>query len=306
MQQATDAQTYRTLYGDFVDSNPLWNALSADGGPCYAWEPSSYIARPPFFDGFTRTPTGIRDIRAARALAIFGDSVTTDHISPAGPIEPDSPAGQYLLAQGVPEHDFNSYGARRGNHEVMVRGTFANVRIRNLMFPQNNDGARVEGGMTRLQPGGQTSSIYAAAMHYLAAGTPTLVFAGAEYGTGSSRDWAAKGSRLLGVRAVVARSFERIHRANLAGMGVLPLQFQGQDSVASLGILGDEVFDIPGLQGALRPRQDLVMNITRRDGSRQAVTLTLRADTPVEVDYLHHDGILPYVLRGLLRDAPPG
>jgi aconitate hydratase len=201
--------------------------------------------------------------------------------------------------------DFNSYGSRRGNHEVMVRGTFGNVRIRNLMLPLNASGSPVEGGVTRFQPDGKPLSIYAAAMQYQARGTPTLVFAGADYGTGSSRDWAAKGTRLLGVRAVVAKSFERIHRANLVGMGVLPLQFQGADNVTSLGIVGDEEFDILGLQGVLLPTQDVLLSIGRSDGSSQSVRLTLRVDTPVEVDYLHHGGILPYVLRGLLQDAAP-
>ena len=241
------------------------------------------------------------NIRAARALAIFGDSVTTDHISPAGSIASGSPAGEYLLAAGVGVADFNSYGSRRGNHEVMVRGTFANVRIRNLMLPANADGSRIEGGVTRFQPNAETMSIYAAAIKYQAAGTPTLVFAGAEYGTGSSRDWAAKGPRLLGVRAVVARSFERIHRSNLVGMGVLPLQFKGDDSVESLGIVGDEEFDILDLEGKLQPRQDVVLAIRRRDGRQLDVTLELRVDTPIEADYLRHGGILPYVLRRLMQ-----
>jgi aconitate hydratase len=303
MANAADPDTYRALYRDFARGNPLWNDIPADTGQVYPWAPSTYIAEPPFFDGFAIEPPGVADIRAARALAIFGDSVTTDHISPAGSIKPGSPAGEYLLAQGVAPADFNSYGSRRGNHEVMLRGTFANVRIRNLMLPPNADGSRVEGGVTRFQPAGELMSIHAAAMQYQAGGTPTLVFAGAEYGTGSSRDWAAKGPRLLGVRAVAAKSFERIHRSNLVGMGVLPLQFKGDDSVESLGIVGDEEFDILGLEGELRPRQDVVLKIRRPDGGRQEVTLELRVDTPVEVDYLRHGGILPYVLRGLLADT---
>ncbi len=298
--QATDPQTYRALYRDFAHGNPLWNDIPADTGQVYAWAPSTYIAEPPFFDGFELAPPGVTEIRAARALAIFGDSVTTDHISPAGVIKPASPAGEYLLARGVGAADFNSYGSRRGNHEVMLRGTFANVRTRNLILPPNADGSRVEGGMTLRQPGGEPMSIYAAAMRYRADGTPTLVFAGEEYGTGSSRDWAAKGPRLLGVRAVVAKSFERIHRSNLVGMGLLPLQFRAGDSVGSLGISGDETFDLLGLAGELKPRQDIVLTIVRRDGSRREAALQLRADTPVEVDYLRHGGILPYVLRGLL------
>ena len=300
MSHATDPATYRELYRDFVHGNPLWNEIPVDRGQVYAWTASSYITEPPFFDGFVPEAPGVKDIRAARALAIFGDSVTTDHISPAGSIKPGSPAGQYLLSQGVSVADFNSYGSRRGNHEVMMRGTFANVRIRNLMIPANADGSRVEGGVTSLQPGNEFVSIHAAAMTYQSAGTPTLIFAGEEYGTGSSRDWAAKGARLLGVRAVVARSFERIHRSNLVGMGVLPLQFKGDDSVDSLGIVGDEEFDIPALEGELRPLQDVVLSITRRNGERRDVALQLRVDTPVEVGYLYHGGILPYVLRQLL------
>ncbi|MBI3094710.1 MAG: aconitate hydratase [Rhodocyclales bacterium] len=303
MRDATDPARYRQLYADFARGNPLWNAIPVDAGQVYPWQPSSYIAEPPFFDGFALTPARVAAIRGARALAIFGDSVTTDHISPAGSIKPDSPAGAYLLAQGVAVGDFNSYGARRGNHEVMMRGTFANLRIRNLMLAANADGSRVEGGLTRFQPDGELMTIHAAAMKYQAAGTPTLVFAGAEYGTGSSRDWAAKGPRLLGVRAVVAQSFERIHRSNLVGMGVLPLQFREGDSVATLGIVGDEEFDLIGIDGELRPRQEVVLAIRRPGGGRQKLMLQLRVDTPVEVDYLRHGGILPYVLRGLLTGA---
>ncbi|MCM2308865.1 MAG: aconitate hydratase [Sulfuritalea sp.] len=303
MHHATDPATYRALYADFARGNPLWNEIPVDAGQVYAWQPSSYIAEPPFFKDFALTPGRVTAIRGARALAIFGDSVTTDHISPAGSIKPDSPAGKYLLAQGVAVGDFNSYGSRRGSHEVMMRGTFANVRIRNLMLAANADGSRVEGGLTRFQPGGELMAIYAAAMKYQVAGTPTLVFAGTEYGTGSSRDWAAKGPRLLGVRAVVAQSFERIHRSNLVGMGVLPLQFSAGDSVATLGIVGDEEFDLIGIDGELRPRQEVVLAIRRPGGGRQKLMLQLRVDTPVEVDYLRHGGILPYVLRGLLAGA---
>ncbi|MFT3964175.1 aconitate hydratase AcnA [Propionivibrio sp.] len=302
--QATSPETYRELYGDFVNRNPLWKEIPSDTGQVYAWTPSTYIAEPPFFDGFSLQPGGLADIRAARALAIFGDSVTTDHISPAGSIKAASPAGEYLIAHGVAVADFNSYGARRGNHEVMVRGTFANVRIRNLMLPPNADGSRTEGGLTLLQPAGERLPIYDAAMKYMAAGTPSVVFAGEEYGSGSSRDWAAKGPLLLGVRAVVAKSFERIHRSNLVGMGILPLQFKNGEGADTLGIAGDEEFDILGLDGELRPRQDLTLTIRRRDGGKQEVVVQLRADTPVEIDYLRHGGILPYVLRGLLADAP--
>jgi aconitate hydratase len=303
MADATNPETYRLLYKDVARGNPLWNDIPADTGQVYAWAPSTYIAEPPFFDDFALEPGGLTDIRAARALAIFGDSVTTDHISPAGPIEAGSPAGEYLLAQGVAVADFNSYGSRRGNHEVMTRGAFANVRIRNLLLPPSADGSRIEGGLTCLQPAGALMSIYSAATIYQAGGTPTLVFAGEEYGTGSSRDWAAKGPRLLGVRAVVARSFERIHRSNLVGMGVLPLQFKGDDSVESLGIVGDEEFDICDLEGELLPRQDVVLAIRRHGGGRQEVRLQLRVETPVEVDYLRHGGILPYVLRELLAET---
>jgi aconitate hydratase len=300
MNDATSPETYRKLYGDFVNSNPLWKDIAADTGQVYPWSPSTYIAEPPFFTDFSLQPGTLTDLRGARALAIFGDSVTTDHISPAGAIKATSPAGEYLIAHGVDVSDFNSYGARRGNHEVMMRGTFANVRIRNLMLPPNPDGSRVEGGVTRFLPDGEVMSIHAAAMRHLAADTPTVVFAGEEYGSGSSRDWAAKGPKLLGVRAVVAKSFERIHRSNLVGMGILPLQFEGDDSVAALGITGDETFDITGLESGLAPRQHLVLTIRRNDGSETHVRLLLRADTPVEVDYLYHGGILPFVLRGLL------
>lgn len=247
-------------------------------------------------------PGRIEDVKNARALGIFGDSVTTDHISPAGSIKDTSPAGQYLISKGVAKADFNSYGARRGNHEVMMRGTFANVRIRNMMLPLNADGSRTEGGWTLHQPDGKEMSIYDAAMRYVSEEVPSVVFGGEEYGTGSSRDWAAKGTQLLGVRAVVARSYERIHRSNLVGMGVLPLQFKGKDSVESLGIKGDETFDILGLDN-LKPQQEIKLTITRKDGSRQEVRLLSRIDTPIEVDYYRHGGILPYVLRELLAAA---
>ncbi|MGL5632742.1 MAG: aconitase family protein, partial [Azovibrio sp.] len=300
MGYATKPETYRNLYSDFVSDHQLWNDITNDVGQVYGWASSTYIAEPPFFDNFDLMPGRVEDIRGARTLAIFGDSVTTDHISPAGSIKASSPAGEYLLAHGVKVEDFNSYGSRRGNHEVMVRGTFANVRIRNLMLGPKPDGSRIEGGVTRFQPNGEVMSIHAAAMRYQAEGTPTLIFAGTEYGTGSSRDWAAKGPRLLGVRAVVARSFERIHRSNLVGMGVLPLQFMGEDSVESLRITGDEEFEIAGLTGELQPLQELVLVMRRANGVQQEIRLQLRADTPIEIDYLRHGGILPYVLRELL------
>src|SRR5438552_157352 len=300
MQYATDPATYRRLYSDFTKDNPLWNSIPTSVGQVYPWDKSTYIAEPPFFKDFTMQPGVAHDIKGARVLGIFGDSVTTDHISPAGSIKPTSPAGIYLLEHDVGVPDFNSYGSRRGNHDVMMRGTFANVRIKNLMLPPKADGSRVEGGLTILHPEGKPMSIYDAAMAYIARGTPTVVFAGEEYGTGSSRDWAAKGTQLLGVKAVIARSFERIHRSNLVGMGVLPCQFKGSDSVSSLGIKGDEEIDIGGLEAGIKPQMDVTMTIRRRDGSSQKVSLLLRIDTPIEVDYYRHGGILPFVLRELL------
>ena len=302
MRYATDAKTFQRLYGDFTQDNPLWEAVPSAFGQVYDWPISTYIAEPPFFGEFDMQPGSTGNVTGARALGVFGDSVTTDHISPAGSIKPSSPAGKYLQAKGVSVIDFNSYGSRRGNHEVMMRGTFANVRIKNLMLPPNADGARVEGGLTLFQPSGEEMSIYDAAMRYVAAGTPTVVFGGEEYGTGSSRDWAAKGTQLLGVKAVVARSFERIHRSNLVGMGVLPLQFKAGDSAESLGIKGDEEFDIFGLDD-IRPQQDITLVIRRNDGSTQGVTVLSRIDTPIEVDYFKHGGILPYVLRELVAAA---
>jgi aconitate hydratase len=299
LQYATDPRVFRRLYSDFTKDNALWQSIPAPKGQVYDWPRSTYIAEPPFFKDFDLQPGTVQDIRGARALGIFGDSLTTDHISPAGAIKEDSPAGHYLIEHGVTKADFNSYGARRGNYEVMVRGTFANVRIKNLMLPPRPDGSRVEGGYTLYQPTGEQMTIFEAAMRYIAEGTPTVVFGGEEYGTGSSRDWAAKGTQLLGVKAVIARSFERIHRSNLVGMGVLPLQFKGSDSVQSLGLRGDERFDILGLED-LRPQQEVGLVIHRRDGSRQEVSLLCRIDTPIEVDYYRHGGILPYVLRQLM------
>ena len=302
MKFAMDPKTFRTLYGDFTKNNPLWNAVPAPAGQAYSWPKSTYIAEPPFFADFGMQPGTTGNVVGARALGVFGDSLTTDHISPAGSIKPTSPAGIYLQEHDVSVADFNSYGARRGNHEVMMRGTFANVRIKNLMIPQRPDGTRLEGGVTLHQPSGEQMSIYDAAMKYIAEGTPTLVFGGEEYGTGSSRDWAAKGTLLLGVKAVVARSYERIHRSNLVGMGVLPLQFKGSDSVQSLGITGEEQYDVVGLEN-LRPQQDVTLVIRRKDGSRKEVKVLLRIDTPIEVDYYRHGGIMPYVLRELLAKA---
>ncbi|HEY1459707.1 MAG TPA: aconitate hydratase AcnA, partial [Casimicrobiaceae bacterium] len=300
MQYATDPATYRRLYSDFTKDNPLWNSIPTSTGQVYAWDKSTYIAEPPFFKDFSMHPGALPTIRNARALGIFGDSVTTDHISPAGSIKPTSPAGIYLLEHDVGVPDFNSYGSRRGNHEVMMRGTFANVRIKNLMLAPKADGSRIEGGVTTLLPDNVQVPIYDAAMTYIARGTPTVILAGEEYGTGSSRDWAAKGTQLLGVKAVIARSFERIHRSNLVGMGVLPCQFKGTDSIASLKITGDEQFDISGLEGGVKPQMDVTLTIRRADGSTQTVPVLLRIDTPIEVDYYHHGGILPFVLRELL------
>ncbi|MBP0639375.1 aconitate hydratase AcnA [Cupriavidus sp. AcVe19-6a] len=305
MKFAMDAKTFKGNYEQVKKPSKLWGAIQGTKGQVYDWPRSTYIAEPPFFQDFSMEPSGASaSVRGARALGIFGDSVTTDHISPAGSIKDTSPAGKYLQEHGVLKADFNSYGSRRGNHEVMMRGTFANVRIKNLMIPPKPDGARVEGGITIHQPTGEQMSIYDAAMKYIAEGTPTVVFGGEEYGTGSSRDWAAKGTQLLGVKAVVARSFERIHRSNLVGMGVLPLQFKGSDSAQTLGITGNETFDIegPGLDnpGDLKPQQDLVLVIKRGNGDVQRVPVLLRIDTPIEVDYYNHGGILPFVLRQLL------
>jgi aconitate hydratase len=303
MKYAMDPKTFQRLYSNPGKDNPLWQGITSATGQVYNWPKSSYIAEPPFFEGFGMQPGKIGNITGARALGIFGDSVTTDHISPAGSIKPTSPAGVYLLEHDVPVVDFNSYGARRGNHEVMMRGTFANVRIKNLMVPLKADGARVEGGITVMQPSGEPLPIYDAAMKYIARGTPTVVFGGEEYGTGSSRDWAAKGTQLLGVKAVIAKSFERIHRSNLVGMGVLPCQFKDSDTAASLGINGDEEFDILGIDGAIKPQQDVTLVIKRKDGSRREVKVLLRIDTSIEVDYYRHGGIMPYVLRELLAAA---
>ena len=292
---SVDAATYRRLYADLAAANPLWREIPAATGTAYAWDPAStYIQQPPFFDGFSNDPAPLTDILGARPLAIFGDSVTTDHISPAGAIKASSPAGVYLQSLGVPPADFNSYGSRRGNDRVMTRGTFANVRIKNLMVPG------VEGGVTRHQPSGEQMAIYDAAMRYQKEGVPLVIFAGHEYGTGSSRDWAAKGTRLLGVRAVVAQSYERIHRSNLVGMGVLPLQFPEGVNAASLGLDGTETFALEGLSRGLAPRQETPLSIRRADGSVARVALRVRIDTPIETDYYRHGGILPFVLRQLL------
>ena len=294
MEASLDPEAFRHLYGEFADKNPLWNAIPSSTGTVYQWNrESTYIQEPPFFENGSGGSEKATDITGARPLAIFGDSVTTDHISPAGSIKANSPAGRYLQENGVAVEDFNSYGSRRGNDRVMTRGTFANVRIKNLMVPG------VEGGVTVHQPDGERLPIYDAAMKYQQEGTPLVIFAGQEYGTGSSRDWAAKGTKLLGVRAVVAQSFERIHRSNLVGMGVLPLQFEEGTNAATLKLDGTETFDITEIGGDIRPRQSAKLTIRRADGSTEEVSLRVRIDTPIEVDYYEHGGILPFVLGQL-------
>jgi aconitate hydratase len=302
MKFAMNADVFKANYADVKNApGELWEKVTTVEGQVYNWPTSTYIAEPPFFDNFTMVPeAAATGITGARALGVFGDSITTDHISPAGSIQESGPAGKWLKAKGVLKADFNSYGSRRGNHEIMMRGTFANVRIKNRMIPAKADGSAVEGGITIHQPSGEQMSIYDAAMQYVDAGVPTMVFGGEEYGTGSSRDWAAKGTQLLGVKAVITRSFERIHRSNLVGMGVLPLQFIGDDSVQSLNITGNEIFDLKGLEGEIKPQQLATLVIHRANGDVQEVTVLLRIDTPIEVDYYKHGGILPFVLRQLL------
>ncbi len=297
---ALKPDVYRALYKDFAAQNPKWNEVPSSTGDVYSWDSSStYIQEPPFFQNFGLEAGVISEIRGARPLGIFGDSVTTDHISPAGSIKASSPAGKYLVANAVTQEEFNSYGSRRGNDRVMTRGTFANVRIKNLMVPGT------EGGVTRCfaagKPEGETMSIYDASMAYQKAGVPLVILAGQEYGTGSSRDWAAKGTALLGVKAVVAQSFERIHRSNLAGMGVLPLQFKEGVTAGTLQLDGSETFDVLGLGQNLRPQQDLTLRVTRANGRTENLTVSCRIDTPIEVDYYQHGGILPYVLRQLVK-----
>ena len=299
MASAMDSDTYRRLYTDFEEQNPLWNDISSSTGAVYEWNAeSTYIQEPPFFDAFGLQAGTIQDITDARPLAVLGDSVTTDHISPAGAIKPDAPAGRYLQEHGVTVKDFNSYGSRRGNDRIMTRGTFANVRIKNLMVPG------IEGGVTQYHAahgnGSEQMAIYDAAMQYQADGTPLVVLAGQEYGTGSSRDWAAKGTRLLGVKAVIAQSFERIHRSNLVFMGVVPCQFKEGTSVQTLSLDGTETFDLIGLNADLTPLQDVTLVVHRVNGQSIDVQVTVRIDTPIEVEYYRHGGILPYVLRQLV------
>jgi aconitate hydratase len=288
---------FRKSYAEVFDGDANWHSLEVPQGDRYDWRESTYVRRPPFFDELPPAPAAAVEIAAARVLALLGDSVTTDHISPAGAIKRDSPAGRYLLEHGVEFADFNSYGARRGNHEVMVRGTFANIRLRNLLGGEGRE-ALPEGGYTRHWPDGEQLTIYDAAERYAQENVPLVVIGGREYGSGSSRDWAAKGSLLLGVRAVIAESFERIHRSNLIGMGVLPLQFADGDSAATLGLSGEEEISVEGVAAAVNageiPRQASVLADGRRFGVR------VRIDTPMELEYFRHGGILQYVLRALL------
>jgi aconitate hydratase len=296
MNRAVKADMFRKSYANVWDGNPTWNAIPVSGGDLYDFKAeSTYIQDPPFFTGMSLDPPRLEPIRGARVLALLGDSVTTDHISPAGDIALQSPAGRFLVEAGVEKRDFNSYGSRRGNDRVMVRGTFANIRLKNLLAPGT------EGGVTLHLPEGGQMSIYDAAVRYRSEGVPLLVIAGKEYGTGSSRDWAAKGTLLLGVRAVIAETYERIHRSNLVGMGVLPLEFKPGENVTSLGLSGHDVFDIEGLSGDIRPRQELTVTATSGDGSERRFSVIARLDSPVEADYYRNGGILHTVLRSLAR-----
>jgi aconitate hydratase len=289
--QAVQSDMFRKSYGQVFEGDERWNSLEVPTGASFAWDDAStYVQRPPYFDGMPATPGPVTDIHGARVLAVLGDSVTTDHISPAGVIKRDSPAGRYLVEQGVQPRDFNSYGSRRGNHEVMIRGTFANIRLRNRLAPGT------EGGVTLHLPDQEQMSIYDAAVRYQADGVPLVVLAGKEYGSGSSRDWAAKGPMLLGVRAVLAESYERIHRANLVGMGILPLELPPGETVESLGLTGHETFEITGLEGA--GAEGFPRELTVRADGRE-LTCRVRIDTPNEVEYYRHGGILQYVLRQL-------
>jgi aconitate hydratase len=294
VRSSVSTDMYRKVYGEIYEGDAHWKSMPTPEGDLYRWDPkSTYIKMPPYFENMPKDPPALADVRGARVLAILGDSVTTDHISPAGSIPVDSPAGKYLIANGVKPHEFNSYGARRGNHEVMMRGTFANIRLRNQLAPGT------EGGWTLYIPGGEKMSIYDAAVRYREAGVPLVVIAGKEYGSGSSRDWAAKGTRLLGVRAVIAESYERIHRSNLIGMGVLALEFKPGETRESLGLTGNEVFEIEGVTG-LAPRKELKVRAKSEDGKEKTFTVIARADTPEEVAYYRHGGILQYVLRQML------
>jgi aconitate hydratase len=298
IRESLDPEMFRARYARVFEGDERWRSLPVPEGDLYEWDPdSTYIQEPPFFREFSLEPPPLQDIRGARVLAVLGDTVTTDHISPAGSIPVNSPAGQYLISRGVQPADFNTYGARRGNHEVMIRGTFANIRLKNMLVPGT------EGGYTVYHPTGERMTIYEAAMRYQEAGTPLIILAGKEYGSGSSRDWAAKGTALLGVKAVLAESFERIHRSNLVGMGVLPLQFRPGENRESLGLTGFEIYDIEGIAQGLRPRQEVIVRARRADGTEIAFPAIARLDTPVEVEYYRHGGILPAVLRRILQEA---
>ena len=296
--KAITPEMFRRRYANVFEGPPEWRDLRTAAGEVYQWSAgSTYVKLPPYFEGMSAEPGEVSDLHGARILALLGDSITTDHISPAGSIKRDSPAGEYLIEHQVRPLDFNSYGSRRGNHEVMVRGTFANIRIRNEMAPGT------EGGVTRHIPSGDILPIYDAAMRYQQEGVPLVVIAGKEYGTGSSRDWAAKGTLLLGVRAVIAESFERIHRSNLVGMGVLPMEFKEGTTRKTLGLDGTETIDILGVEAGLKPRMDLVCRITRADGTAREIPVRCRIDTLDEVEYYRHGGILPYVLRSIHKAA---
>jgi aconitate hydratase len=295
IDRCIDRAMFERVYGRVFEGDDEWKKLAIATGDLYAWDPeSTYVKHPPYFDGMTREPAAVTDIASARVLAVLGDSITTDHISPAGSIKKSGPAGVYLAQHAVDFKDFNSYGSRRGNDEVMVRGTFANVRLRNLLAPGT------EGGVTRHLPSGDAMSVYDAAVRYAKDGVPLAVLAGKEYGSGSSRDWAAKGPKLLGIRLVIAESYERIHRSNLVGMGILPLEFSPGDTAASLGLTGEETFSIENLAAAI-PTRKAVVKATRKDGTVQSFTTTVRIDTPQEREYYRHGGILQYVLRQLLK-----
>jgi aconitate hydratase len=298
VRSAVKRDSFKSRYGNVFEGPPQWRAVTVPGGMTYDFQDrSTYLARAPYFDNMPKEPGPLSDVTGARELAIFGDSITTDHISPAGSIKVESPAGEYLIGYQVRPTDFNTYGARRGNHNVMVRGTFANIRIKNEMVPG------VEGGMTKLMPDGTVMPIYDAAVEYKKRGVPLVIFGGKEYGTGSSRDWAAKGTLLLGVKAVIVESFERIHRSNLVGMGVLPLMFKEGTSRQTLGLTGTETLDITGVKDGIKPRMDLTLTIHDPDGGTRSVPLVCRIDTLDEVEYFRHGGILQYVLRGLLKAA---
>ncbi|MEB3772060.1 MAG: aconitate hydratase, partial [Desulfurococcales archaeon] len=297
MEKAIKPEMFKEKYSNVFEGDERWKQLEAPTGTLFHWDPkSTYIRKPPFFENMPLEPPEPKDIRGARVLMLLGDKVTTDHISPAGPIPKDSPAGKYLLEHGVKPYEFNTYGSRRGNHEVMMRGTFANIRIRNLLVPDR------EGGWTKHFPDGEVMTVYDAAMKYKEEGVPLIVIAGKQYGTGSSRDWAAKGPYLLGVKAVIAESFERIHRSNLVGMGILPLEFMPGENAKTLGLTGEEVYDILGIEEGLYPGKILTVRATKPDGRVIEFKVKARLDTHIEVEYYKHGGILQYVLRKIYKE----